>query len=227
MLKLPELYYGKFIKRYKRFFVDIQTEDGVVSVHNPNTGSMTGLLDSENMVVYSKSENPKRKLKYTLEGINTGKEWIYTNTIAVNRIVECGILDSEISEFKDVTSYKREYKYGESKIDFYIELNSGDKCLVEVKSVTLFEDKFAMFPDAVTARGTKHLEHLIKSLKNGFKPYLFYVVQAKRENFKCAEHIDKIYCKKMAEAEKSGVNILKYLNIFNPSERSCLLAPFK
>lgn len=226
LLKLPKLYYGKFLKRYKRFLVDIQTSDDVFTIHNPNTGSMKGLIDRENLIVYSSSSNLKRKLKYTLEGINVSGEWIYTNTIAVNKIVEQGILDNEIHEFTDKNFYKREYSYGKSRIDFYIELKSGPKCLVEVKNVTLFDDKYAMFPDAVTSRGTKHLEHLIKSMDEGYTPYVLYVIQVKRKKFKCAKQIDKTYCNKMAEAEKAGVKILKYQNIFDPEEGTCRLVNY-
>ena len=162
MYKYPQLHKGKLIQRYKRFFVDIQTDDGVITAHNANTGSMKSLIKPGNPVLYSVSSNPKRSLPYSLELIGVGYEWIVSNTTLVNKIVEDALLSGDLPQlFKPaIHTLRREFPYKDSRIDFLIE--GGEKpCLVEVKSVTYFDDDACYFPDAVTTRGLKHLHTLL------------------------------------------------------------------
>lgn len=222
MLRLKELYFGKFIKRYKRFFVDILYNDEVITLHNPNTGSMKPILKEGNLVVFSMSNNKKRKLKYTMEGIKVENHWFYTNTIAVNKIVEAGLYDNEISEFSNIHSVKREFKYKDSRIDFMITLNNNNKVLMEVKNVTMFDKDFAYFPDAITTRGLKHLNTLAESIADGFTPYMLYIVQSPNSRFKCADFIDKDYCNKLKELKKI-IKVIVYKNIFDPKKNLCYL----
>jgi len=222
MLRLKELYFGKFLKRYKRFFVDILYNDEIITLHNPNTGSCKTILEKENLVAFSISDNEKRKLKYTMEGIKVKSHWFYTNTIAVNKIVEAGLYDNEISEFSDFHSIKREFKYRDSRIDFMINLKNNKSALIEVKNVTMFDKDFAYFPDATTTRGLKHLNTLAASIKDGFIPYMLYIIQSPNNKFKCADFIDKAYCKKLKEL-KETINVIVYRNIFDPEKRLCYL----
>ena len=199
---------GKLIKRYKRFFADIKVNNSTVTSHCPNTGSMMGLLDEGNNVWLSKSDNPKRKLKYTLEIIEVKKTLIGVNTHRANRIVEHGLNNQLFSEFKKVKSIKPEFKFSDdTRFDFLC-----DKNIIEVKNVTLLRNKsYAEFPDAITSRGTKHLIKLINSIKKGYKPYVLFLTQIEGiNNFRIAKDIDNNYYKNYQLAKKAGVNFLAY-----------------
>ena len=199
---------GKLIKRYKRFFADIKVNNSTVTSHCPNTGSMMGLLDEGNNVWLSKSDNPKRKLKYTLEIIEVKKTLIGVNTHRANRIVEHGLNNQLFSEFKKVKSIKSEFKFSDdTRFDFLC-----DKNIIEVKNVTLLRNKnYAEFPDAITSRGTKHLIKLINSIKKGYKPYVLFLTQIEGiNNFRIAKDIDNNYYKNYQLAKKAGVNFLAY-----------------
>jgi sugar fermentation stimulation protein A len=144
---------GYFIKRYKRFMVDLRLESGeIVTAHCPNSGSMKSCLGTDWPVRLSQSGNPKRKLKFTLEMIHNGICWIGVNTILANRIVQEAIETTKIPELAGYDSLRREVKYSNnSRIDILLE-KVNEKCYVEIKNVTLVEDDVYKFPDAVTAR---------------------------------------------------------------------------
>ena len=199
---------GKLIKRYKRFFTDIEVNNKILIAHCPNTGSMMGLLDKGNDVWVTKHNDPKRKLKYTLEMIKVKKRIIGVNTHRANRIVEHGLNNKLIDDFKSIKNIKAEFKYSDdTRFDFLC-----DKKILEVKNVTLLRDNnIAEFPDAVTSRGSKHLKMLINSIKKGYKPYVLFLTQIQDINkFKIAKDIDANYYKDYIEAKKAGVNFIAY-----------------
>ena len=203
---------GKLVKRYKRFFTDIKVNKEIVTAHCPNTGSMQGLLDKNNEVWISKNNDPKRKLKYTLEIIKVKKKLIGVNTHFANKIVFHGLSNNLISELKNNQNIKPEVFFNkETRFDFLIEKDKQKK-FVEVKNVTLFrDDKTAEFPDAITSRGSKHLKTLIDAIKKGYKCYLLFLVQIQgMEYFKIAKDIDYEYYQNYLLAKKSGVNFLAY-----------------
>ena len=199
---------GKLIKRYKRFFTDIKVNSQTVTAHCANTGSMLGLLDQGNDVWLTKNDNPNRKLKYTLEIIKVNKSLIGVNTHRANRIVEHGLNNNLITDFKNIKNIKPEFKYSDdTRFDFLC-----DKKIIEVKNVTLTrEPNIAEFPDAITSRGSKHLIKLIDSLKNGYKPFVLFLTQIQGiSNFKIAKDIDSEYYKNYILAKKTGVKFLAY-----------------
>jgi len=199
---------GKLIKRYKRFFTDIEANNKTLTAHCPNTGSMMGLLDKGNDVWVTKHNDPKRKLKFTLEMIKVKKRIIGVNTHRANRIVEHALNNKLIDEFKSIKNIKSEFKYSEdTRFDFLC-----DKKILEVKNVTLLrDDNIAEFPDAVTSRGSKHLKMLINSIKKGYKPYVLFLTQIQDiDKFKIAKDIDANYYKDYIEAKKAGVKFIAY-----------------
>ena len=207
---------GKLIKRYKRFFTDIEVNNKILTAHCPNTGSMMGLLDKNNQVWITHHNDPKRKLKYTLEMIKVNQKIIGVNTHRANRIVKHALENKLIDEFKSVKNIKAEFKYSDdTRFDFLC-----DKKILEVKNVTLMRDKdVAEFPDAVTTRGSKHLKKLINSIKKGYKPYVLFLTQIQGiNNFKIAKDIDSNYFKGYLEAKKAGVNFLAYRCSLNSKE---------
>ena len=211
---------GKLVKRYKRFFTDIKLNKQTVTAHCPNTGSMQGLLKKGNDVYISKSDNPKRKLKYTLEIIKVKKNLVGVNTHFANKIVYHGLSNNLIKEVANNDNIKPEVFFNkETRFDFLIEKNK-QKIFVEVKNVTLFRsEKIAEFPDSVTSRGSKHLKTLIEAIKNGYKSYLLFLVQIQGvENFKIAKDIDKEYYKNYLLAKKAGVIFLAYRCKINSKE---------
>jgi sugar fermentation stimulation protein A len=215
-----DLIEGKLIKRYKRFFIDVQINKEVVVAHCPNTGSMKGLLDEENKVYISQNDNPKRKLKYTLEIIKVKKNLVGVNTHFANKIAHHGLSNNLVKEISNNDSIKAEVFFNkETRFDFLVEKNK-QKIFVEVKNVTLFRDEnIAEFPDAVTSRGSKHLRALIDATKKGYKSYLLFLVQIQgAENFKIAKDIDKEYYENYLLAKKAGVIFLAYRCKINSKE---------
>jgi sugar fermentation stimulation protein A len=202
------LFKGKLIKRYKRFFTDIKLNNSIITAHCPNTGSMKGLLDEGNNVWVSKNDDPKRKLKFTLEMIEANNMLIGVNTHRANKIVHHALKNKLIHEFKSIDKIQSEFKYSnDTRFDFLC-----DNKLLEVKNVTLLRDsKIAEFPDAVTSRGTKHLKNLINSIKKGYKPFVLFLTQIQGiNNFKIAKDIDEEYYKNYLIAKKAGVNFIAY-----------------
>ena len=207
---------GKLIKRYKRFFVDIKLNNSLITAHCPNTGSMMGLLDEGNEVWVTKNDNPNRKLKFTLEMIKIKKKLVGVNTHRANRIVEHGLKNGLINEFKEINKIQNEYKFSkDTRFDFLCDNN-----IIEVKNVTLLRNlKFAEFPDAVTTRGTKHLKNLVNSIKKGYKPYVLFLTQIQGiNNFKIAKDIDNEYYKNYLFAKKAGVKFIAYRCILSSKE---------
>ncbi len=198
---------GKLLKRYKRFFTDIKVNNKIITAHCPNTGSMQGLLDEGNEVLVTEHDDPKRKLKFTLEIIKAKKRYVGVNTHRANKIVNHGLENKLISEFKTIKNIKPEFKFSDdTRFDFLCDNN-----LIEVKNVTLFREDVAEFPDAVTSRGTKHLNMLIKSIKKGYKPYVLFLTQIQNiNNFRIAQDIDHIYFENYKNAKKAGVKFLAY-----------------
>ena len=203
---------GNLIKRYKRFFVDIKYKNKIITAHCPNSGSMMGLLQENNKVWFSKSNNPKRKLKYTLEIIKVKETLVGINTLLTNKIVHEAIIRKKIKQINEYKEIIPEKKFSENtRFDFLL-TNNEKKCFLEVKNVTLSRIRnIAEFPDAVTTRGTKHLNELSKAKKNGFNCYILYLIQREDCNsFKIAEDIDKEYKSAFIKAIKSGVKVLCY-----------------
>ena len=186
---------GVFIKRYKRFFVDVQIEKKIITAHCPNTGSMKGLLKEGNKVWLTKSTNPDRKLKYTLQIIEDESSKVGVNTHLTNKIVLDALRNNLIKEFDKNITIKPEIKFGEkTRFDFLI-TKKNYKAFLEVKNVTLTrKPKIAEFPDSVTSRGAKHIEELIKARKKGYQVYIAFIIQREDCNqFAVANDIDPEY----------------------------------
>ena len=203
---------GEFIKRYKRFFVDIKIGNEKVVAHCPNTGSMMGLLKEGNQVWLSKSDNPMRKLKYTLQIIEDENSKIGVNTHLTNKIVLYALNNKKIESFKNIKYIKQEVNFGKNtRFDFMVS-DEKKKSFIEVKNVTLSRKKsVAEFPDAVTSRGLKHIKELIKAKKKGFDIYLLFLIQRDDcNNFNLAKDIDPEYCELLVKAVKKNLNVLCY-----------------
>jgi len=221
-MNFPELIHGKLIKRYKRFLADIILDDGQeITAHVPNTGAMTSCIEENCSVWVSFHDNPKRKLKYTLELTQMNNELICTNTGVANKISIEAIQNETIKELQGFENIKPEQKYGQnSRIDILLSNNDDEKkCYVEVKSVSLKIDDELAFPDSVTARGTKHLQELTEISSQGHRAVMLYVIQRTDDvPFRLANEIDPKYYEAFKEATKKGVEVLVYQSSINHNE---------
>jgi len=209
---------GRLLHRYKRFLADVELESGLtITAHCPNSGSMLGMCGKGFQVWLSTSDNPKRKLAHTLELVEADGVLVGVNTHRANAIAEEAIRQAEISELTGYESLRREVKYaGNSRIDLLLEDEAKVPCYVEVKSVTLRRNsdekkRIAEFPDAVTARGTKHLHALGAMVEKGARAVMLYLVQrGDCKEFRIAADIDTVYAKAFEHAQAAGVEILCY-----------------
>jgi sugar fermentation stimulation protein A len=219
-VKLPTpLIEGRLLRRYKRFFADVELADGrVVTAHTPNTGSMKQCAVPGHRVLISPADNPARKLRYTLELIEVNGRWVDTHTHRTNRVVEEGLRQGWIAELAGF-SVTPEFRYHDSRIDFL--LNKGDeRVLVEVKNVTLCcEPQVACFPDAVTTRGQKHLRELLRAKQEGCRAVIFFLVQrGEAAAFTPADAIDPEYGRLLREVTAAGVEALAYKSVVSPED---------
>lgn len=201
-----------FLRRYKRFLVDVRLPDhSEITVHCPNTGSMTGCLAPECEVRLHASDSPTRKYRYTLELTRPGDGWIGVNTSRTNSLVREAMLAGVVTEFGQIDHCQSEVKVSaKSRLDFM--LQSGRQAIyVEVKNCTLAENGVALFPDAVTTRGSKHLRELIALRRQGHGAAVFFCVQRHdASRFSPASDIDKEYGYALNEAAQAGVMVLAY-----------------
>jgi len=200
---------GKLIRRYKRFLTDVELEDGtIVIAHCTNSGSMKTCIEKGAPVYLSPAKDPKRKTKFTWEMIFINGDWIGINTIIPNKLAYDAIKNNEIEKLQGYTTVKREVRFGDSRFDIYAE-NETEKCFVEVKNVSMKVCDSALFPDAVTTRGRKHLETLIEVKKQGIRAVMLYVIQRiDIDTFGPAKDIDPEYAKSLRKAIKNGVEVI-------------------
>lgn len=206
---------GKFLKRYKRFFADIDVQGDVVTAMVPNTGSLKTCLFENAPCVFTRNNNPERKLKATLQFLKTPSGWVGVNTGITNGLVFEAWEKGLIADWTKYKAAKREYKISkESRLDLVLaptekNLAEGQKlCFIEIKNVSYAENGVAQFPDAVTTRGQKHLQDLMRLRADGFQAEIVFVVQREGcESFKAAAHIDPDYAMLLKKAHRAGVKI--------------------
>jgi sugar fermentation stimulation protein A len=216
-----DLIEGTFIKRYKRFFTDIMLEDDeVITAHVANTGSMKSCIGEGWKAAVSFHDNPKRKLKYSLQMLHNGQSWIGINTSMPNKLAVEAIENGTIKELSHYQHIRPEKKVGDSRIDLYLYNDDGTDAYVEIKNVTLKEiENQASFPDSVTTRGQKHLMELKKLVGPSTESYMLYIIQREDvSSFQIASEIDPEYSRLLNEAIDSGVKVLSYGCTLNKSE---------
>lgn len=209
---------GRLVRRYKRFLADIELDGGeVVTAHCANPGSMLGLQDAGIAAWLSRSDNPSRKLAWSLEIVEVdagrGPALVGINTGHPNRIVEEAIAAGAVAELAGYETVRREVKYGKnSRIDLLLSGENRPDCYVEVKNVHLVrEPGLAEFPDSVTARGAKHLDELSEMVKQGARAAMFYLVQrGDTERVAIARDIDPAYGEALDRARAAGVEVVAY-----------------
>lgn len=203
---------AKLIRRYKRFLADIELDDAsTITIHCPNSGSMKSCSDPGSPVCFSRSDNPKRKYPHTLEMVHNGTTWIGVNTSRTNAVVAEAIELGKIAELNKYDQLRREVKTSDgSRLDLMLE-RGVDRTYIEVKNCSLVLDGCALFPDAVTSRGTKHLLELARLVKEGHRGVIFYLVQRQDcDHFSPAGEVDPLYAATLNTVLKQGVEALAY-----------------
>ncbi|WP_341528706.1 DNA/RNA nuclease SfsA [Nostoc sp. UHCC 0302] len=215
LYRYPPLYPGILLKRYKRFFADVQLTSGeVVIAHCPNTGPMTGVSTPGSAVQLSKSENPNRKLAYTLELIqvnDTKPTWVGVNTLLPNRVVKLALAKYLFPELGDYSQIKGEVVYGQdkkSRVDFWLTGIDTIPIYLEVKNTTWAQERLALFPDTETTRGQKHLRELMVLLPLTRAVMLYFINRGDCTEFAPGDSTDPIYGKLLREAIALGLEVL-------------------
>jgi len=215
-MQLPPLTDGKILKRYKRFLADVELEDGqIVTAHCPNTGSMRGCWEAGAGVQLSYSDNPRRKLAWTLERVDMGSGWIGVHTGRTNPVIGEALLEGRIDGLTGYGNVRSEATFQapgqpRSRFDFFLSEGSGPDAWVEVKNVTLLEGNQLLFPDAVTERGRKHLQLLAVASSQGYRGVMIYALnRPEAEEFAPADEIDPVYGATLRQVvNEAGVEVI-------------------
>lgn len=206
---------ARLLRRYQRFLADVELANGErLTVVCPNTGSMLGCCEPGSPVWLSTSDSPTRKYRHTWELVQVGRVKVGINTALPNRLVEEAVQTGVISELEGYDTVRREVLFGEerSRVDLLLAAPDRADCYVEVKNVTAaVADGIALFPDAVSARGAKHLRELMRLVASGCRAVLVYCVQrGDVREVRPADAIDPLYGRTLREALAAGVEVLAY-----------------
>jgi sugar fermentation stimulation protein A len=213
LMHWPALTRGTLLGRYKRFMADIVLDDGsVVTAHCPNSGRMLACSEPGRTVFMTLSEKPGRKFPYTWEIIEMPDSLVIVNTMRANQIAGAAIQRGLIPELSGYSSQRTEMRISDhSRIDLMLSGQGVDPCLVEVKSSTLVEHGMAMFPDAVTDRGLKHVRDLLYMSRKGYRSVMLFIIQRMdARSFTPAAHIDPAYTAGLRKAWKEGLEVIVY-----------------
>ena len=209
----PPLTPGRLIRRYKRFLADVRLDSGeTVTAHCPNSGRMIGCAEPGRPVYLSFHESPKRKLRYTWELIDMPPSLVGVNTLVPNRLLALAAANGMVPEFQGGVTVQTEVVVApHTRLDLCLTDTQGRQTFVEVKNCTLVEEGRALFPDAVTVRGRKHLESLVELRRQGHRAVILYLVQRMdAECFSPADRIDPDYGRTLRQVLDKGVKALVY-----------------
>lgn len=206
------LIHATLLRRYKRFLADVRLSDGQeLTVHVSNTGSMLGCVEPGLPVGLSDSGNLERKYRFTWETVTVAGAHVGVNTHRANALVGEAITNGVLTQLAGYTEQRAEVRFGEeaSRIDWLLTHPERPDCYVEVKNVTAAAEKgVALFPDAVSLRGTKHLRELMRMVAEGKRAVLIFCVQRDdAQEVRPADAIDPRYGKTLREALLAGVEV--------------------
>ena len=209
----PPLHRGRLVRRYKRFLADVILDDGrTVTAHCPNSGRMTECCQPGQPVFLSFEDNPKRKLKYRWELIRMPTSLVGVNTMVPNRLMADAFRAGRVAQYEGYREVFSEVPVGSrSRLDLKLCGPGLADCFIEIKNCTLVRDGHAMFPDAPTLRGQKHVRELATLKRNGCRAVMFILIQRMDASyFTPADAIDAEYGRQLRRAVAQGVEIMAY-----------------
>lgn len=213
-MKYSNIVKGAFVSRTNRFIANCEMDGKLQICHVKNTGRCKELFVEGATAYLQKSDNPKRKTLYDLIAVQKGDRLINVDSQVVNGVA----LEYMPVLFDDIKLIKPECVYGNSRFDIYLETET-DKIFVEVKGVTLEKDGTALFPDAPTKRGVKHLKELQKAVLDGYKAYVLFVIQMDNiSHFEPNKETHPEFAEELKNAQKNGVTVLAYNCTVTPDE---------
>lgn len=217
-MKYSQVVQGHFIRRVNRFIAEVFIDGEVETVHVKNTGRLKELLIEGAEIALESRQNPNRKTKYSLIAVKKGSGWVNIDSQVPNAVVYDALLAGKIREFSGLTKVKREVTFGGSRFDIYFE-DGIKKGFIEVKGVTLEKDGVAMFPDAPTERGTKHIYEMIKAVEAGYSGHIFFLIQMQGcLSFMPNGEMDSAFSEALKRADQAGVQIHAYDALILPDE---------
>lgn len=209
-MKYNDISKAVFLERPNRFIAHVLLNGKKEIVHVKNTGRRREILNRGTQVILEKSRNKNRKTNYSLISAYKGNNLINIDSQVPNAVVYQGLRDKKVDEIQNICMLKREVFYGNSRFDIYFE-TPLEKGFVEVKGVTLENDGITMFPDAPTERGTKHVKEMVKAVHEGYKGYIFFLIQMKGVKYFTPNAImDDKFASALKYAKENGVGILAY-----------------
>ncbi|MGJ7922170.1 DNA/RNA nuclease SfsA [Neobacillus sp. LXY-4] len=217
-MKYGKVVHGRLVKKINRFIAEVLINGTTEKVHIKNTGRLKELLQPDAEVLLEFSDNPNRKTKYSLVAALKNGRWVNIDSQATNTVAFEALKSGKIAEFGLVDTVRREVTYGDSRFDLYFE-KDHQKGFIEVKGVTLENNGMALFPDAPTSRGTKHVLELAKAAQEGYRGVILFVVQMKGcTGFAPNREMDGAFADALSQASQQGVEILVYDCIVKENE---------
>lgn len=209
-MRYGEIVHGTFVRRLNRFVAEAVIDGQDMQVHVKNTGRLRELLVPGATVSLELAANPARKTRHSLIAVKAGDDWVNIDSQVPNAVVEEALHQGLVREWAWVQELKREATWGKSRFDFYVE-GGGRKGFIEVKGVTLAADGTALFPDAPTERGTKHVREMMDAVKEGYGGLILFLVQRKGcRVFKPNGAMDAVFAAALRTAIRHGVTIAAY-----------------
>lgn len=207
-MKYDNIQIGTFLERPNRFIAHIEINGQKEVVHVKNTGRCKELLIPGATVYVEKSKNPARSTKWDLIGVKKGNRMINMDSQVTNKVVKEWLEAGNL--YPDATLIKPETTYGSSRFDLYVE-TPEKKAFIEVKGVTLERDNVVLFPDAPSERAVKHVEELVRAVKEGYEAYVFFVIQMKDVRyFTPNREAHAAFADALLQASKEGVRVIAY-----------------
>lgn len=220
-MKYTNMVHGSFEKKLNRFIAEVYVNGIKEQVHIKNTGRLTNLLQPGVEVLLEFNDRPNRKTRFSLISVAKGGGWVNIDSLAPNRMAFEALKAGKLSEFGAVNHIQREVTYGDSRFDLYFEKDE-EKGFIEVKGVTLEQDGVALFPDAPTSRGTKHVLELIRAAQEGYTCAILFIVQMKGcRSLTPHREMDPAFADALRQASLQGVQILAYDSLVE--EDACMM----
>ncbi len=205
-----ELFEARFLKRLNRFTIQVAM-NGVENAYLPNPGRLKELLRPRARILLAKEQNPVRKTRYDGVAVLHNDVWVCIDSRIPNQVIREEITRKRLPEFKNYERLRPEFRFNHSRFDFLL----NDNCILEVKGCTLIRRGLALFPDAPTERGARHLRELIDATKQGYRACILFLVQRPdADRFAPNDSTDPDFAATLRKASVRGVEVIAYTSTF-------------